>query len=369
MTDAEAESRKQIILVLQGGGALGAYQAGVYQALHEAGLEPDWVIGTSIGAINACLIAGNAVENRLNQIREFWRRVEYALPANLLATLPDGGPLAHWMTMAMGLGDFFSPNPAALLGNNWPLGAAYASHYTADPLRKIIGELVDFDEINRHTTRISVGAANVCTGEMRYFDSRDCAFTIDHPMASAALPPAFPAVRIAGELYWDGGILSNTPLEAIFDDNPRRNALIFSVHVWNPAGQEPATIGQVLTRQKDVQFASRSQSQIMRQKQLHKLRRVITELVDHIPENERKTTAIRELADYGCVTQMHVMSLQAPTLDREDHMKDIDFSGPGIRSRWQAGYAHTCKAIELAPWEEPADPLEGLILHQLSTNG
>ena len=368
MTDAKAESRKQIVLVLQGGGALGAYQAGVYQALHEAGLEPDWVIGTSIGAINACLIAGNTMENRLSQIREFWRRVEYALPANFLAALPGGGLFAHWMTMTTGLGDFFSPNLAALFGNNWPLGTARASHYTADPLRKIIEELVDFDEINRHATRISVGAANVCTGEMRYFDSRDCEFTIDHPMASGALPPAFPAVRIAGDLYWDGGILSNTPLEAIFDDNPRRNALIFSVHVWNPTGQEPTTIGEVLTRQKDVQFASRSQNQILRQKQLHKLRRVITELVDNIPEHARGTTTVRELAAYGCVTQMHVMSLQAPMLDCEDHLKDIDFSGVSIRRRWEAGYAHTCKAIEQSPWEAPADPLDGVILNQLSTN-
>jgi NTE family protein len=286
----------------------------------------------------------------------------------LLAALPDGGPLAHWMTMTTGLGNFFSPNLAALFGNNWPLGATYAAHYTTDPLRKIIEELVDFDEINRHTTRISVGAANACTGEMHYFDSRDCAFTIDHPMASAALPPAFPAVRIAGDLYWDGGILSNTPLEAIFDDNPRRNALIFSVHVWNPAGQEPTTIGEVLARQKDIQFASRSQNQIMRQKQLHKLRRVIAELVDNIPEHERETVTVRELAAYGCVTQMHVVSLQAPMLDRDDHLKDIDFSGVSIRRRWEAGYAHTCKAIEQAPWEASADPLEGVILHQLSTD-
>jgi NTE family protein len=183
---------------------------------------------------------------------------------------------------------------------------------------------------------------------------------------SGALPPAFPAVRVDGELYWDGGVLSNTPLEAIFDDNPRRSALIFSVHVWNPAGPEPTTIGQVLTRQKDVQFASRSQNQIMRQKQLHKLRRVITELVNHIPEHDRNNNAVRELAGYGCVAQMHVVSLQAPMIDREDHMKDIDFSGASIRSRWEAGYEHTRRAIEQAPWEEPTDPLEGVVLHQLS---
>jgi predicted acylesterase/phospholipase RssA len=163
-----------------------------------------------------------------------------------MAALPGGGPLAHWMTMVSGLREFFSPNFGALLGSSWQLGSEHASHYMTDPLRKIIGELVDFDEINRHTMRISVGAANVCTGEMRYFDSRECEFTIDHVMASGALPPAFPAVRV------------------------------------------------------------------------------------------------------------------------EDHMKDIDFSGASIRSRWEAGYEHTRRAIEQAPWEAPTDPLEGVVLHQLS---
>jgi NTE family protein len=360
------KSHRQIVLVLQGGGALGAYQAGVYQALHEAGLEPDWIVGTSIGAINAALIAGNAPEHRLSRLTSFWRKVGYDLPANVLSSLPWGGPIARMMTVVNGIQGFFTPNREALFGSAWPLGAEAAAHYSTAPLRATLGELVDFDRINQRKVRVSVGAASVCTGQMRYFDSRDLQFTIDHVMASGALPPAFPAVRIDNELYWDGGILSNTPLEAIFDDNPRRNALIFSVHVWNPAGTEPSSIGQVITRQKDVQFASRSQNQIMRQKQLHKLRRVITELVNHVPEPERSNAAIRELAEYGCVTQMHVVSLQAPMIDMEDHMKDIDFSGVTIKSRWEAGYGHTRRAIEQAAWEAPVDPLEGVVLHQVS---
>jgi NTE family protein len=368
MDKKEEELRRQIVLVLQGGGALGAYQAGAYQALHEAGLEPDWVIGTSIGAINAVLIAGNAPEDRITRLHSFWRAVEHDLPANFVASLPWGGPIARMMTMAGGIQAFFTPNFKALLGNTWPLGPEFSAHYSTAPLRATLGALVDFDRINQHEVRVSVGAANVCTGQMRYFDSRDLKFTIEHVMASGALPPAFPAVRIDEELYWDGGILSNTPLEAIFDDNPRRNALVFSVHVWNPAGPEPNTIGQVVARQKDVQFASRSQNQIMRQKQLHKLRRVITELVAHVPEPDRNNSAIRELAEYGCVTQMHVVNLQAPMIGREDHMKDIDFSGVSIRSRWEAGYEHTQRAIEQASWEAPTDPQEGVVLHEVSIN-
>jgi NTE family protein len=360
------EKRRQIVLVLQGGGALGAYQAGVYQALHEAALEPDWVIGTSIGAINAVLIAGNAVEDRISRLRAFWRKVEHDPPANIVAALPWGGPIARMMTVTSGINAFFTPNRSALLGDAWPLGAESSAHYSTAPLRNTLAELVDFERINQREVRVSVGAANVCTGQMHYFDSRDREFTIDHVMASGALPPAFPAVRIDGELYWDGGLLSNTPLEAIFDDNPRRDALIFSVHVWNPEGAEPNTLGQVMERQKDVQFASRSQNQIMRQQQLHKLRHVITELVAHIPAPQRNDTAIKSLAEYGCVTQMHLVSLQSPMIRGDDHMKDIDFSGTGIRARWAAGYEHTKRAIEQAPWEAPADPLEGVVLHKIS---
>jgi NTE family protein len=364
MLALQATEFSQTVLVLQGGGALGAYQAGVYQALHEAGIEPDWVIGTSIGAINACLIAGNEPQHRIEKLRAFWREVEYGLAANVFAGLPGGAQMSRLMTMINGLPAFFTPNPAALMGLGWTMGAEQAGQYTTAPLRKTLERLVDFRRINQGRTRIAVGAANVCTSQMHYFDSRDGEFRIEHVLASGALPPAFPAVRIDGELYWDGGILSNTPLEAIFDDNPRRNSLVFSVHVWNPDGAEPVTIGQVLNRQKDVQFASRSRSQVARQKQIHKLRHVIAELAARLPEAERGDNMVRELAGYGCLTQMHVVALVAPSLPNEDHTKDIDFSGAGIRARWDAGYAQTMAAIEQAAWKTPVDSLEGVFLHR-----
>jgi NTE family protein len=355
----------QNVLVLQGGGALGAYQAGVYQALHEAGMEPDWVIGTSIGAINACLIAGNEPAHRVEKLRRFWREMEYGLASNIFASLPGGVGMSRLMTMMNGLPAFFVPNPAAMMGSGFTMGAETAGHYSTAPLRKTLEGLVDFGRINRGETRIAVGAANVCTSQMHYFDSRKGEFRVEHVMASGALPPAFPAVRVDGELYWDGGILSNTPLEAIFDDNPRKNSLIFSVHVWNPDGAEPVTMAQVLNRQKDVQFASRSRSQVARQKQTHKLRHVIAELAKRLAEDDRNDNMVRELASYGCLTQMHVVALVAPTLPGEDHTKDIDFSGAGIRARWEAGYAQAQAAIARAPWTAPADPLEGVILHRV----
>jgi NTE family protein len=183
-------------------------------------------------------------------------------------------------------------------------------------------------------------------------------------MASGALPPAFPAVRIDGELYWDGGILSNTPTEAIFDDHPRRSSLVFAVHMWNPDGAEPETMWEVLHRQKDIQYSSRVASHIARQKQTHRLRHVIKELIEHIPEAERNSAAVRELAAYGCLTRMHVVRLLAPRLDDEDHTKDVDFSPSGICRRWEAGYAGARQALDAAPWQGEFDPLEGVILHE-----
>jgi NTE family protein len=359
----------QIVLVLQGGGALGAYQAGVYQALHEAGVEPDWVIGTSIGAINAGLIAGNAPPDRVEHLRRFWQRVGYSLPASLIAACPGGGKLARFMTLMQGLDAFFTPNPTAMLGGDWPLAAEHAGLYSTAPLRQTLAELIDFDLIDQRRTRISVGAATVNTAQMRYFDSRDITFRLEHVLASGALPPAFPPIRVDGALYWDGGILSNTPLEAIFDDKPRRDSLIFSVHVWNPDGAEPHSIAEVLCRQKDVQYASRSRSQVARQKQIHKLRHVIAELTRRLPAGELSRPEVRELAGYGCLTRMHVIALLAPALPDEDYAKDIDFSPRGIRARWDAGYAQTARALAAAPWTEPADPLEGVILHHFTPSG
>ena len=198
---------------------------------------------------------------------------------------------------------------------------------------------------------------------MRYFDSRESAITVRHVMASGALPPAFPAVRIDGELYWDGGILSNTPTEAIFDDNPRRDSLIFAVHMWNPMGPEPESIWEVLHRQKDIQYSSRVASHIARQRQVHKLRHVVSELVKLMPEDVRNRPVVKDLAEYGCLTRMHVVQLLAPRLDNENHTKDIDFSPSGIRLRWEAGYADTKRALQRAPWNDACDPLDGVILH------
>lgn len=364
------QANGQVVLVLQGGGALGAYQGGVYEALHEAKVEPDWIIGTSIGAINAGIIAGNAADRRLDRLKEFWRRMERnalwnALPA--WTGIPD--TLSAWATVTGGIPGFFEANTRALLGAHMPLGTDSAGYYSTAPLRKTLTDLVDFDLIGANTSRLTVGAANVRTSMMHYFDSREARLQVEHIMASGALPPAFPAVRIDGELYWDGGILSNTPTEAIFDDNPRRNSLIFAVHVWNPAGPEPNTIWEVMHRQKDIQYSSRIANHIARQREAHRLRHVVAELAKHVPDDIRKTALVRELAAYGCPTRMHVVRLLAPRLDNENHLKDIDFSPSGIRERWQAGYADTCRALARAAWIGEFGPLDAVVLHEPEEQG
>ncbi len=355
----------QTVLVLQGGGALGAYQAGVYQALHEAGIEPDWIIGTSIGAINASLIAGNKPDARLPRLQQFWERVEYEPLLKFANSFPIVGQAAStFLATAAGVRGFFEPNPRAQFGTHVKLGSEQAGYYSIAPLQRTLSALVDFKQINAGPTRLTVGAANVHTSAMRYFDSREEKIDVKHVMASGALPPAFPAIRIGGELYWDGGILSNTPVEAVFDDKPRKNSLVFAVHLWNPNGPEPDSILKVMNRQKDLQYSSRAGTHIARQRQIHRLRHIIAELAMRLPAEALEDNFVREMAGYGCLTRMHVVRLLAPQVRGEDHARDIDFSPSGIRTRWSAGYADTKRVLSAAPWQAPVDPIEGFVLHE-----
>lgn len=352
----------QIVLVLQGGGALGAFQVGAYQALHEAGIEPDWIIGTSIGAINAALIAGNPPAQRMAALEAFWQRItQHGMglwtPPGLASTLSD------MAIMAGGVPGFFRPNPSAWLGINAAVGLKRASYYDTAPLRETLAGLMDGDRLNANAPRLTVGAVNVRTATMRYFDSQRDTLGIDHIMASGALPPAFPAVRIDGEAYWDGGIYSNTPIEVVLEDNPRRDSLIFAVNVWHAQGDEPESVAQVMERHKDIQYASRAYSHIVRQQQIHHLRHIVRELVKQLPEAKRESVENQALAAYGCRTVMHVAMLSPPHLEGEGATKDIDFSADGIRARHESGYAQTRAMLSRAPWNAPVDPMLGVIVH------
>jgi NTE family protein len=359
----------QVVLVLQGGGALGAYQLGIYQAMHEAGIEPDWVVGTSIGAINGAIIAGNAPERRLAQLHAFWDRMEIKgstwFGGNPAAADWLGNAWPNLMTMCSGLPGFFRPSLAGMLGVHAPMGIEQAAYYSTAPLRETLNKLIDLDYLAGQATRLTVGAVNARSGAMTYFDSKRCDLRVDHVMASGALPPAFPAVRIDGEPYWDGGIYSNTPTEVVLDDNPRRDSVIFSVQLWNPEGDEPGSLWQINGRQKDIQFSSRSASHVAEQQKIHKLRHIIRELVKHVPDAQRRRADVAELASWGCGTTMHMVQLMAPRLANEDHTKDIDFTHRGIEARWAAGYADAQRAIAQAPWQHPVDPRDGVVIHDI----
>ena len=277
----------------------------------------------------------------------------------------SGNAFTNLATLTQGIPAFFRPNPLAWRGNQASVGVEAASYHSTAPLRDTLGALVDFELLAQKATRLTVGAVNVRNGQMRYFDSRDEPLRIEHVMASGALPPAFGAVRIDGEAYWDGGIYSNTPIEAVLDDKPRRDSVIFAVNVWQAQAEEPASIWQVMGRQKDIQYASRADSHIARQQQIHHLRHIIRELARQLPPTKRDTPEMKELASWGCGTTMHVLRLLAPALPGEDQLKDIDFTPRGVHARWQAGYADTLKMIDRQPWTAPVDPMEGVVVHAL----
>jgi NTE family protein len=378
----------QVVLVLQGGGALGAYQAGVFEALQDGGVEPDWVIGTSIGAINGAIIAGNSREERVPRLRAFWERVTWA-GGRQPGWLPAGAPPFHFMDLpayaatawapwipnyeawirnlsiiSQGIPAFFTPRADAWFGLRSSLGGEQAAFYRTEPLRETLSSLIDFDYLNRKGTRLTVGTVGVGTGQMRYFTNRDEVFDVQHVLASAAFPPGFPSVRIDGEAYWDGGIYSNTPIEAVFDDLPRRSSVIFAVQLWPARGAEPASIHEAMSRLRDIQYSSRAQSHLQRQRQIHHLRHVIGELGKYLPEDKRKNATVKKLLGCGCETTMQVIELDAPSFEPQELLKDIDFSANGIRRRWQAGYADAKRAIARAVWRTEPNPKEGVAIYR-----
>jgi NTE family protein len=361
----------QVVLVLQGGGALGAYQGGIYEALHEAGIEPNWVIGTSIGAINA----GNPANKRVDRLRKFWTTMEYKPwwgdspylepwlgSGRLLADFTNQS--ANMMALFGGVAGYYTPNHALTWGGaKAALGVERAALYDTKDLEKTMTALTDPTCFNSKNPRLTVGTVNVKTGKMHYWDSERLPLALNHVLASAALPPSFPAVRIDGDPYWDGGIYSNTPIEAVFDDNPRRDSVIFADQMWHTSGPEPQSLEDVLSRQKDIQFASRDDSHIARQQDLHRLRHIVRELVKLVPEDQRISPEVKQFAAYGCRTFMHVVRLNAPHIEGEGNSRDIDFTSASIRARWKAGHDDTARALDRRPWENEFDPMAGVAVH------
>ncbi len=348
---------KPVALVLQGGGALGSYQAGVYQALHEAAHEPAWVAGISIGAINAAIIAGNAPSERTAKLREFWEAIT--------------APSAHWPELPSPWGDFLDrhmgASSALLFGQPgffapvpmWRMHASTSAYDTA-PLRETLERLVDFDRINAGVTRLSVGAVQVSTGNMVWFDNRHHKLAPEHVMASGALPPGFPPVEVEGELYWDGGLVSNTPLFHVLNDYPRESLLAFQVDLFPARGNLPATLDEAMERAKEIQYSSRTRAGTDSFRKLHDLRFALDALIASLTEAQKATPEGRYLAELTCETSMDIVHLIYRPDAAQGSSKDYQFSRTTMRDRWARGMADAATTLAAAPWLRPAPPMAGV---------
>ena len=360
----------RIVLVLQGGGALGAYQAGVYHALHEHGLSPDWVVGTSIGAINAALLAGNRQADRLRRLRQFWDRIAHLDALDPVRLSEDGRRANIWLstmdTLLRGVNGFFKPRPFGLFAAGLPVPPEEASFYDTAALATTLKELVDFDYLNSpEGMRLTVNALRVRCGSLTSFDSRDGNICAEHIRASGALPPGFAPVRIDGELYWDGGLYSNTPLETVLADRSQTDTLCFMVDLWSAEGPEPRTLEEVQTRQKDVTFASRSRRHLEDYVNTRTLQQKLRAMYALLPDHEKSAQGARELDALGCGNTLHVVRLPYAGRDWQMAMKDINFSKGSIEWRWDQGYRDAMRAIGAAGWLNDVVDDTPLVVHEL----
>jgi NTE family protein len=367
-----------IALLLQGGGALGAYQAGFYEALEEVGLHPDWVAGISIGAINAALIAGNAPEDRVTKLRAFWEKVSANPLGGWCFNLPTefGGDLARqaairWSgTMAMlhGAPGLFAPQmlPPWLQ----PSGSQGAtSFYDTSALKPTLERLVDFDRINSGEMRFSVGAVNVATGNFVYFDNVTHEIRAEHIMASGALPPGFPPVEIEGEYYWDGGLVSNTPLQWVLESEKRQDTLAFQVDLWSARGPVPRTLGEVVTRQKEIQYSSRTRASSDQFKKVQKLRNALAELFEEMPDRLRTTEEFALLRPEAGRNVYNIIQLIYRSKQYEEESKDFEFSRQSMEDHWTAGRHDTVRTLRHPEVLERPTSADGVFTFDVATHG
>ena len=344
----------RIALLLQGGGALGSYQAGVYEALAEANIHPDWVAGISIGAVNAALIAGNPAFRRVDRLREFWTTITaspFGLPQLALFDFEDvltrgaANQLSSLSVLLGGAPGFFKPRPIPpfLLPTGNPDALSF---YDLAPLQTTLERLVDFDLLNHGPMRFSAGAVNIRTGNFTYFDTTTHTIDARHVLASAALPPGFPPVEIDGEFYWDGGILSNTPLDWVLDSFPREDTLAFQVDLWSARGDMPRNLTEAELRQKDIRFSSRTRASTDQFRARQKLRRAAAKLLDSLPEALRNTPEANLLAREADEKVYNLVQLIYNSKKYESSSKDYEFSRRTMEDHWQAGLADAVRTLQ-----------------------
>ncbi|TDR39712.1 NTE family protein [Tahibacter aquaticus] len=368
-----------IALVLQGGGALGAYQAGVYEELHKTEYQPDWIAGVSIGAINAALIAGNPPEHRLQRLHDFWQQLSSHLPPLLDS---DGflsslfGDIGHrsrsqlnqfsalWSAM-LGVPGFYQPRlPPAWL---YPDGDASAlSLYDNSALRQTLETYVDFDLINARRVRLSVGAVNVRTGNSVYFDNHHCRIGPQHILASGALPPAFAPVEIDGEAYWDGGIVSNTPLQYLLDERAGKSLLVLQVDLFSARGALPRNLTEVAQRQKDILYSSRTRYNSSMAAQIANTRQAARNLLARLPQELRENADFKLLDAALDSTRVDIVQLIYRQKPYELESKDYEFSRTSVKEHWEAGRRDMCDTIQHPEWLKSSGLDDGVTLYDLA---
>ena len=358
----------RVALVLQGGGALGAYQAGVYQALHEAGIEPDWVSGVSIGAINSAIIAGNPADQRLAKLETFWKRIT---DRKVWLHTPDGdifrqarNSTSALFTTMFGQPGFFAPHKVS----PWltPAGARSAtSYYDNSPLRETLLELVDFDLINRGTCRFSVGAVNVLSGNFVFFDNKTSEITPEHVMASGALPPAFPTVQIGTDYYWDGGIVSNTPLQHLLAQDDDVNSLVFQVDLFSANGALPRNLQDVAGRHKDIMYSSRTRQVTDMFQRLQRWKTRTYRALQKVPPADLTDEERGMLEKLKMLPALTILQLIYQQKAYEGNAKDYEFSGTSMREHWQSGHEDTKRTLMRKDWLDMPPENAGIVTHDV----
>src|SRR5215471_11817684 len=359
---------EQIVLVLQGGGALGSYQAGVYQALAEANLHPNWVAGISIGAINSAIIAGNAPDKRVDRLREFWEAVSTSpLGIPYFKSVELQNAFVHKLVnqgravsiLLFGAPNFFTPRvpPAAL----WPAEAPdKASYYDTAPLKATLERLVDFDRINAGSMRFSVGSVNVGTGNFAYFDNTTQRIRPEHVIASGSLPPGFPATEVDGEYYWDGGLVSNTPLQWVLDAQPRKDTLAFEIDLWSARGALPHDLTEVEVRHKDIVYSSRTRAATDHYKALQKLRIALANFMKQLPDELQHSENAKILQQEADEKVCNIVHLIYRARSYEGIAKDFEFSRRTMEEHWKSGYHNARRTLAEPEVMRLPDPIEGV---------
>lgn len=363
----------RIVYLFHGGGALGAYQIGVFEGLCEKGYLPDWIIGTSIGAINSAILAGNAPEKRVKKLREFWHTIATKMPPtpdtlnNILMERWQHF-LSALITTYCGQPGFFRPR----LWNPWFAVQSTAdklSYYSTDELRSTLAKFIDFERINDCHIRLSLGAVHVATGNLIYFDNTKMKLTLEHVMASAALPPGFPAICIDDQFYWDGGVHSNTQINLLLCEREPLQYLCFMVHLFDSYGTRPTNMDDVYKRQKDIFYSSHHRQAIYTYKVAHNLRHAIRVLSEEMPESKKNDPEIKKLIDLGRTGIIHIARFHYKGKLSDLSSKDYDFSLPTVDLHIKNGYDDVNKALVKPPWYNYVPPDDiGLILYEVSEN-